>query len=311
MRPFDVIEVNGTRYQLLSDNRDTYINVFPVNPLDPATGFFTQNPGKKNANAPVRIVATPVNDSGQMIDIRYDDDGYPIGSDRALFASAPAKPQAPYWTNPASYKILRQPAKNSTEPLQLPEGTAIDLRASGLGDGTTADDYFFYYPTTTNVTDQSRQVDNDQDILIMFAPEGAVSRLNFSHIPYSDVSYDQRPVQNMCLLVGKRENCPPTAVAGDKTLSSATLPASGSANRDTILADLKKQVNWLRGESRWIAIGSQSGRVVTVENASVDPLSVINDPKNSGDPPSTELLRNAQIQAAREFVREMKQLGGR
>ena len=238
-----------------------------------------------------------------MINVKYDDKGNELGT--------VTPPVAPYWTDAASYKILRQPTKNSAEPLQLPEGTAIDLRASGLGDGTTADDYFFYYPTTTNVTDQSRQVDNDQDILIMFAPEGAVSRLNFSHKPFSDLLYDQRPVQNMCLLVGKRENCPPTAVAGDKTLSSATLPASGSANRDTILADLKKQVNWLRGESRWIAIGSQSGRVVTVENASVDPLSVINDPKNSGDPPSSELLRNAQIQAAREFVREMKQLGGR
>jgi hypothetical protein len=129
--------------------------------------------------------------------------------------------------------------------------------------------------------------------------------------PTAKASFDQPIVDNVFLLIGKRENCPPPDVGSDKTLDSSQLPAPSAANRETLLADMKKPVNWLRGESRWIVIGSQSGRVVTVENAFVDPLAVINDPKNSTAPPSSELLRNAQIRAAREFIKEMKQLGGR
>jgi hypothetical protein len=53
-------------------------------------------------------------------------------------------------------------------------------------------------------------------------------------------------------------------------------------------------------------IGSQSGRVVTVENAAVnlDQMAVL----TTSDP---EVKRNHQIRAAREFTREMSQLGGR
>ena len=41
LRPNDVIEINGTRYQMISDKNDTYIG---TNPLDTATGFFVANP---------------------------------------------------------------------------------------------------------------------------------------------------------------------------------------------------------------------------------------------------------------------------
>ena len=69
--------------------------------------------------------------------------------------------------------------------------------------------------------------------------------------------------------------------------------------------EMKEAVNWLRGDSRWIAIGAQSGRVVTVENAFVNPWQI---PIGSLLP---EEYRNAQIQMAREFAREMTQTGGR
>ena len=73
-----------------------------------------------------QIVGQPLNDSGQMVNAKYDNNGNELG--------AIASPPAPYWTDPASYKILRQPMKTSAEPLQLPEGSAIDLRAA-LDDG--------------------------------------------------------------------------------------------------------------------------------------------------------------------------------
>ena len=76
-----------------------------------------------------------------MINVQYDDND---GNELWRPQYRPIRSTGPM---PASYKILRQPMKNSAEPLQLPEGTAIDLRASGLGDGDDGGDYFFYYPT--------------------------------------------------------------------------------------------------------------------------------------------------------------------
>jgi hypothetical protein len=57
-----------------------------------------------------------------------------------------------------------------------------------------------------------------------------------------------------------------------------------------------------------VVIGSQTGRIATIENAFVDVPGVI---ANSGFPQSTEQMRAAQILAAREFTREMGQVGGR
>ena len=97
-----------------------------------------------------------------MLNVEFDDDGIGCATQPNLRST----PDAPFWTNPAPYKILRQPMPTSAEPFQMPEGTAIDLRASGVGR-----DDFFYVPDVR---------DNSQGILIMFAPEGRVSRVSFS-----------------------------------------------------------------------------------------------------------------------------------
>jgi len=101
--------------------------------------------------------------------------------------------------------------------------------------------------------------------------------------------------------VGRRENAPPPLVANDPTLN----PGAAGGKTEEQLQEMKEAVNWLRGESRWIAIGSQSGRVVTVENAFVNPWQIV------GPVSFSEERRNAQIQLAREFAREMTQVGGR
>jgi type II secretory pathway pseudopilin PulG len=305
VRPLDIIEIGGTRYQLLYDQKN------PDSEVPPAVDnnqFFKSNTGVITGLNVVQIVAQPLNDSGQMLNVRYDNDGNELP---AKSVNGPFR----YWTEPAPYKILRQPMKTSAEPLQLPEGTAIDLRASGLGDSG-----FFYYPVLPMLF-PTKRIDNDQDILIMFAPEGRVSRLALSVYPSDSVPFDQPVVDNIFLLVGKRENCPPPDVGNDKTLSSS-VPNSGTPDRERLLADMKKPVNWLRGESRWIVIGSQSGRVVTVENSFVDPLTIINNKPGSVSLGSEELRTlqivgapqfgaAAAIPGAREFVKEMKQLGGR
>jgi prepilin-type N-terminal cleavage/methylation domain-containing protein len=285
VRPGDVIEFGGTRYELLSDTTDPGINTV----LDPTKNYFDTATGQVSSDHATQIVARPLNDSGQMINATHDDYGNEIASGFADFRSKRS------WTYPASYKILRQPMPTAAEPYQMPEGTAIDLRASGVGN-----DDFFYVPNVH---------DNAATIVILFAPEGSVSRVSFGQQPDDPVSYDQPVTDNVLLLVGRSDIIPAPAVAQDKTLDSSTLPAPAAPNRDQLMEELRDPVNWLRGESRWIAIGPQSGRVVTTENAAVDPLVII----NKFAPPlseSSKALRDEQIKAARKFARQMSQMGG-
>jgi prepilin-type N-terminal cleavage/methylation domain-containing protein len=286
IRPHDVIEINGTRFELLPD----YNPSDGANITVDANGYFLP----KNNSRPAQIVAQPLNDGGQQINPRYDDNGNEIGSQ-----SAASKPPAPYWALPAPYKIIRQPTPASDEPYQLPEGTAIDLRASGVGSGD-----YFYWPGLN---------DNSEGIIVMFAPEGRVARVSFSQMPNLTDAYDKPVVDNICLLLGRRENIPApdaTNPTADPTLS----PTEWAKAADDEARDrLRKPLNWLGGSSRWIVIGSQSGRIATIENAFVDVPGVIATPQSpfSSAGPSTEQMRAAQILAAREFTREMSQVGGR
>ena len=109
-----------------------------------------------------------------------------------------------------------------------------------------------------------------------------------------------------------RKAAAPTATdaTADHTLNSA---AWANATTDEARAKLRQPINWLGGNSRWIVIGSQSGRIATIENTFVDPGIVMANPQVpfNGAVESTEEMRAAQILAAREFTREMAQVGGR
>jgi type II secretory pathway pseudopilin PulG len=282
IRPGDVIEINGTQFELGNPaNNDVTI--------DSQTGYYVH----ANKIRIAIILARPLNDSGQQINPKHDDNGYEIG--------AVVQAHSPYWASPAPYKILRQPTPASDEPYQLPEGTAIDLRASGVGSGD-----FFYWPGLR---------DNSDGILIMFAPEGRVARVSYSILPTVNPSdgsttFDAPVVDNIYLLVGRGDRIAAPPVGSDSTLQSAAVAA---ATTDEARAKLREPINWLSGDSRWVVIGSQSGRVATIENAAVDLASVLNTPAQpfQSASQSTEEMRSAQILAAREFTHEMGQLGGR
>ena len=85
-------------------------------------------------------------------------------------------------------------------------------------------------------------------------------------MPNNTTPFDESVTDNLFLLVGRRENAPPPAVGNDPTLDSRKL----TGKTEQQMQEMKEAVNWLRGESRWIVIGSQSGRVVTTENAFVE-----------------------------------------
>lgn len=292
VRPGDVIQINGTRFELLNDTSSGDLVHISLD----SNGYFTQI----GTNRAAVVLAQPINDSGQQVMPACDDNGADLGS------LPPGSNQpAPFWCLPAPYKILRQPTPASDEPYQMPEGTAVDLRASGVGTDVTETSRYFYVGGGN---------DNSDPIQILFTPEGRVGEVTFSQTPSSTTPFDQAVIDNIFLLVGRRENAPPpnagTSLSDDQTLQSTTVHA---ATTDDAKAKLRERINWLGGYSRWIVIGSQSGRIATIENASFD-MAALYDQYTSNPynlSPNSEQLRNAQIKAAREFTAEMGQLGGK
>jgi hypothetical protein len=202
------------------------------------------------------------------------------------------------------YKVLRQPVPTSDEPYQLPEGTVVDLRASGIGD-----DEFFFWPATPP-SEPIGKVDNGDGVIIMFTPEGRVSRVYYNHYPGCQACHEVTVVDNIYLLIGGNVPLPP---ATDKDPTLNTPSATWATITDEERQRLKQPMNWLRGDSVWIVLGSASGRIATIENAFVDPGDLY---RRFVESPSifaagSETLRSQQILAAREITREMSQLGGR
>jgi prepilin-type N-terminal cleavage/methylation domain-containing protein len=271
IHPGDLIEINGTLYELLAP----YDNIN----IHPETGTFEQ----QNQGRVCILWARPKNNSGQLINPRYYDDGREIGS------FPPPRAGLPYWTDPSTYKVLRQPTSTSDEPYQMPEGTGIDLRASGVGH-----DNFFY------VQDMN---DNDEGILMMFTPEGRVQRVAYYQTPPVDeLPFDGPVVDSIYLLVGRRDRTPPPFDT-DPSLDRKAIEAAVTPEA---MQRLREPLNWLNGSAYWVVVGAQSGRVATIEVANVNLPDVV--PVGA---PQNETTRNDQIYAAREFTREMAQMGGR
>jgi hypothetical protein len=151
----------------------------------------------------------------------------------------------------------------------------------------------------------------------MFTPEGRVARVTYSQQPMNNIDnttdkdelFDQAVVENVYLLVGRRDRIPaPDVKTADLTLDPAKAPKTPEDNDKQ-----KEPINWLSGNSRWVVIGSLSGRVATIENANVD-ISTFAQTYTANPPgltASSEQLRTQQIKNAREFTHEMKQVGGR
>jgi hypothetical protein len=311
IRPGDVIEIGDSRFELL-DLTENPIQDADLQQIrrrlalvDRTTGYYVPQKTQQQ-NTVVYIVARPINNTGQQVYPEYDDLGFQLGEDRPDPPAAPARPPKPFWTRPAPYKIHRQATFTSDEPYQLPEGTAIDLRASGVGNN------FFYYPLLSGVNGGSHPaVDNDAPIFIMFTPEGRLSRVTYSTVATTGTTalpnqkFDQKAVvDNVFLLVGRRENIPAPPTFGtnpDPTLNPNSWTTATTEQR----AKMREPINWLSGESRWVVVGAQSGRIVTIENGFGEPS------PETFLPALPEERRNQQILAAREFAPEMSQLGGR
>ena len=143
-------------------------------------------------------------------------------------------------TSPAvAYQIFRQPVRSSAAPLQLPEGTVIDLASSGY---TLTNSYPFNSGTPTAPVVLFNPV-------ITFAPNGSVDYVTNNVSPFNLV----RPIGPIFLLLGRRELMPDVSKSNvDENLydPGVTVPALN-----------------LYLSNFWIAIGNQTGMVTVAENA--------------------------------------------
>ncbi|MCA9239434.1 MAG: type II secretion system protein, partial [Planctomycetales bacterium] len=265
----------------------------------------------------------------QLLNLVYDND--------LLLIANGGNPAVPYWTAPLRYKILRQPVKTSNEAFQLPNKMAIDLEACGMGDGTRLHDPYARVNPANEPNpawesgwreDKPLGPDNDDDIIIMFSPEGAVAEVLYNAGPRDEDGnnttgqngdFDAYPVRrlassNVFLLVGLRENI----VGADVDAPDIDFGKSFDSAADKEKA--KKKINWLNGDSRWLVIGARTGALATAENAFVDPQDYADGPLD-GTVTSGPMLvdaadelsyrRGLEIQAAREFARQAIGMGGR
>ena len=156
-----------------------------------------------------------------------------------LADSANVPPALPAgYANGVPYQIIRQPVRSSATPLQLPEGTVVDLMNSGV----TSSNVFppvvvppAMWPTMPPVPFNP---------VIMFSPNGSVHSVTTAAAPF-------RPLGPVYLLIGRRE------------LMADVTPSGGDEN----LFDPRATPENAYLSNFWVTIAHQTGQVSVAENA--------------------------------------------
>ena len=122
-----------------------------------------------------------------------------------------------------TFQFFRGPKEGTHKPSQLPVGSAVDLLASGIGDGTFA-------PNAT------------QPVIITFNPSGQLDM-----VYWSGAVQGQRVTQNVFLLVGRPEGAGTSANINDKR----NVWVSIACQSGTVGIDANAQV-WSPGaDTKW------------------------------------------------------------
>lgn len=284
LRPGDVIEVGGRRYEMLSAGTGNRVLGLPPG-VDDATGYYppsTVLPAELLTVAvrPVESREAIPSQSLPELNLVHDTQGQEITSPEALRRLNPAAAAGGvFWTEPQSYRVFRRPIPAGGEPMEMPSGIAIDLQASVVGGPTIQQ---LYNPA--NDFDESNQVYSllREPIMILFAPEGHVQRVygvgafvdRASGLP---VIPPPAPLSAfMALCVGRVELIPAQPWADSPTPATLAEPIDTTLEALTDLPEPERTeitdiYNWLNLESRWVVISGQTGAIATVENASAAP----------------------------------------
>ncbi|TWT46818.1 prepilin-type N-terminal cleavage/methylation domain-containing protein [Botrimarina hoheduenensis] len=311
-RPGDIVEIDGLRLVLInpSGNRPpSGGDYLPGEQRVGSNGFFA-SPNAEYA----RFVAQPLEGLEATLSASYDNNGNRLPTPEAISRAAASNATTvanqlpgPYWTAPATYRVLRQPAPAPGDPVQLPAGAAIDLQASGFADGTP-----LYKPTGHWDTAVSGPGLFTDPVMVLFTPNGTIGR---AYLPdYATGTAVQRETlatTSLAILVGRRELIPAQPKEEDNGYRAAAytdvrakfdeplaLDTANSTVEDEVAERWRNDFNWLSLASRWVVIGAQSGSVSTVPNSFVN----WRDPNQLDRNNDQAITLQEQIFAAREAV---------
>ncbi len=138
----------------------------------------------------------------------------------------------PFFYLGTTFKIIRQPIRVATSPMELPEGVVVDLINSGVGNGTIP----------LNATPPVI----DWDPVVLFNTGGAMISTSFTSAQLTPI------VQPLFLLLGKRELMPDVSVSG---LDENLYEPNTAAPKNEYLKNF------------WISIGYQTGMATVAEMA--------------------------------------------
>lgn len=159
----------------------------------------------------------------------------------------------PTSTAGVSYTVFRQPVKSSLSSVQFGGGSVIDLEFSGIGVGGSATMF------DAGITNAANNL-TDHPVVIMFAPNGSVSKVYTRYLLFSPGFPPPPPVRvfggqsingTIYLLIGRFDQTRPTPDPATATPAAYITPTNN-------LNDLS---------ASWVAISARTGNVTTAENA--------------------------------------------
>jgi prepilin-type N-terminal cleavage/methylation domain-containing protein len=145
---------------------------------------------------------------------------------------------AGYLTSGVPFQIIRQPIRSSATPLQLPEGTVVDLMNSGMGASGV------FPPTVIAPSMWSSTPPVPFNPVILFSPNGSVASVTTNAGPL-------RPLAPIHLLIGRRD------LMADVTQST---------DDENLFDPRATPVNEYLSNF-WVTVAHQTGQVSVAENA--------------------------------------------
>jgi prepilin-type N-terminal cleavage/methylation domain-containing protein len=223
----------------------------------------------------------------------------------------PTLPRA-FTTVGVPFQIIRQPVRSSATPLQLPEGTVVDLISSG-STTTGTNGSFNVNSGLWNASNTPLPPSVPYNPVIMFSPNGSVSS-----VTSGNAGSPSRPNSAIHLLIGRRElmyditaTSPLTPTLRDlidKNLSEPPSAPPSGAPPLTASAFWHDLPGTTPPEHFWVSVAHQTGQVSVAE------VAANRQDYEQATPPPTDTLPNAvslALTKARAFAQTPQSAGGR
>jgi len=278
VRKFDSLQLNyhGRTYRIIGPD------------AAPGDGLIDAMPLELETTVPMSTVVRIQNPNGSVYDTTM---ALPFLNANAQGFNSDLAPSHPYRI------VDRLPVRSTGDPLELPEGTVIDLNFSGL-------DGFSLFPRRNNVYPNDPHYDDPSNLndgpvpvatvsqlYLMFSPSGGLDRVwlaaDLNANDYPDGVFGPLPPNGQVyLLVGKRE-----------------LVRRDLYTLDPDITDPNAiHFNWQDLSSIWVTVNHRTGLVTSVENSVANPW----PPQTGETVPITSRLRQARL-----LAHEAHSMGGR